>query len=153
MGKEGHWKLHLVVGLVLSLLFAFGGILLIMALSAYLAFTFGIWVGIGFLAAFPGSFPFLYKTRAYQRIIKPYKKWDSLYWSRVNERRITILAFSLIGGYAIILTALILVTFNWLGLPSDTSLWISFGIPTIASIVTVVKLERRGWFYKKRQLD
>ena len=147
--KEGHWKLHLIVGLVLALLFVFGGVGLIMALSFYIAVTFGLWAGIAFFAAFLGGFRFLYKTRAYQRIIKPYKKWDSLYWSRVNERRLIILAFSLIGGYTIILIALILVTAGWLGLPSDISLWISFSIPTIASIATVAKLERRGWFYRK----
>ena len=151
--KEGHWKLHLIVGLVLTLLFAFGGVGLVMALSFYIAVTFGILAGIAFFAAFLFGFRYLYKTRAYQRIIKPYKKWDSLYWSRVDERRIAILAFSLIGGYTIILMALMLITFSWLGLPSDTCWWISFGIPTIASIVTVAKLDRRGWFYKKRQLD
>ena len=147
--KEEHWKLYLIVGFILSLLFVFGGIFLILALSAYLAFTFNIWVGMGFFAAFLTGFRFIYKTRVYQRIIKSYKEWDSVYWSRVYGIRIIILAFSLIGGYAVIFMASTLVTFNWLGLPGDICWWISLGIPTTVSIVTVVKLERRGWIYRK----
>ncbi len=147
--KQGHWKLYLIVGLVLSLGLVFVAIGLVLVLSIYIGVKFGIGAGVAFCATFLIGFPFLYKTRAYQRIIKPYKEWDSVYWSRVDERRIMILAFLLIGSYAVIFVALMLVTFNWLGLPSDTCLWISFGIPTIASIVTVAKLERRGWFYRK----
>ena len=113
--KEGHWKLHLIVGLVLSLLFVFGAVSLVLALSIFIGVKFSSpLAAIALLAAFIASFPFLYKTRAYQRIIKPYKEWDLVYWSRVDERRIIILAFSLLGSYTVIFMALMLITFNWL---------------------------------------
>ena len=147
--KEEHWKLYLWVGLVLSLLFVFVAIGSVITLSIYIGIKYGIGVGVAFLTAFLIGFPLLYKTRAYQRIIKPYKEWDSVYWSRVYGGRLIILAFSLLGSYTVIFMAFMLITFGWLNLTLDTCLWISFGIPTLASIVAVAKLERRGWLYRK----
>jgi len=119
------------------------------AIAFCLALAFGkAWLWVGALTAIIG-WSILARTKLWreagQVILQESLERQK---SRVNGTRVIIAAFAIIAGYSVVFIVLMLLTFNWLGLERGACFSIALSIPTVASVIAVIQLRRRGWFYK-----